>query len=281
MYIGPWQEYKLAQVLNFKQSLPQRQPKLNQSLLQKHNKDYSRQAYPIDRSASPSERSIYSEPLKEIETLYRTCRNVENMLARSEMGDSQGHKKPPIPMQRKRKAMSLQARRIEKLKEMYKLKDSTAGTQAATVATEAQATHESTETARLPVIDRRPPIPRPPPIKEASTTLPLIGSPKLPAKLQETDAHSLQPKPDKRTVMTKPPLPANKELSVVLPPLPSPTKPSKPQGSERFTSLQASSSPDYVLEEDFDRQADGLMRWIEELPDELSSSSVFHSKVAL
>jgi hypothetical protein len=64
------------------------------------------------------------------------------------------------------------------------------------------------------------------------------------------------------------------------PPQTSPSVPSKPQ-SDRFTSLKYCPSPDNVLEEEFENQADGLLKWIEELPDELSGSSAFVSKVVL
>mmetsp|Transcript_24497 Transcript_24497/g.43375 ORF Transcript_24497/g.43375 Transcript_24497/m.43375 type:complete len:289 (-) Transcript_24497:102-968(-) len=288
MYIGPWQEYKLAQVLNFKQNLPSRQPKLNQDILQKHNKSYSRQA-----SASPSDRSIYSEPLKEIETLYRTCRRVEGLLAKSEIGENRGLRKPPIPIQRQRKAQSLQVRRIQKMKEMYGLKGRPNETASEIQTSEAQTSETAPPQTHLPVIERRPPIPRSPPMptKDLSTSLPAIGSPKANYEQQDSilkDQLTNQRVPV-QTVETKisasnekatPPT-SSKETNVVLPPIGSPQKLSKTTNLERFTSLQSSGSPDLVPEEEFDKQADGLLKWIEELPDELSSSSVFQSKVVL
>mmetsp|Transcript_24498 Transcript_24498/g.43378 ORF Transcript_24498/g.43378 Transcript_24498/m.43378 type:complete len:180 (-) Transcript_24498:102-641(-) len=179
------------------------------------------------------------------------------------------------------------------MKEMYGLKGRPNETASEIQTSEAQTSETAPPQTHLPVIERRPPIPRSPPMptKDLSTSLPAIGSPKANYEQQDSilkDQLTNQRVPV-QTVETKisasnekatPPT-SSKETNVVLPPIGSPQKLSKTTNLERFTSLQSSGSPDLVPEEEFDKQADGLLKWIEELPDELSSSSVFQSKVVL
>ncbi|CAG9334968.1 unnamed protein product [Blepharisma stoltei] len=130
MYIGPWQEYKLAQVLKLKNdiyegSAPSNQTRLNAHVLSLHNKRFDAGS---KAHSTPTARSISSEtiqkpyPTFDLDTYYKQCKRIENLIAKSETTD-ETYKKPPIPKNniRVRKTKNAYVQRLQKMRTLYGL----------------------------------------------------------------------------------------------------------------------------------------------------------------
>ncbi|OMJ95613.1 hypothetical protein SteCoe_1043 [Stentor coeruleus] len=128
MYIGPWQEYKLAQVIRVKNDIYEGKTlKLSTSVLQKH--DAINNTSQKFHNSTPSTRSFSSEPIQKVyptfdlDIYYKQWKKVESIIAKSEAP----HKKPPLPPQtgvRKRQGKSIQERRVNKMRQLYGIKNS-------------------------------------------------------------------------------------------------------------------------------------------------------------
>ncbi|OMJ74075.1 hypothetical protein SteCoe_27095 [Stentor coeruleus] len=125
MYIGPWQEYKLAHVIKIKNDLYEgslnQSTKLTENSLKVHN-DRT-----VTTDSTTTDRSFFSETLQRqyprfnVDTYYKQWKHVENLLTKSEAPDIQS-RKPNIPKPvRQRQGKSLQAQRIHKMRAVYGL----------------------------------------------------------------------------------------------------------------------------------------------------------------
>lgn len=125
MYIGPWQEYKLAHVIKLKNDIYEgglnQSTKLTEKSLKAHN-DRT-----VTTDSTTTDRSFFSEnvqrqyPRFNVDTYYKQWKHVENLLTKSEAPDIQSHK-PPIPKSiRQRQGKSLQAQRVHKMRTVYGL----------------------------------------------------------------------------------------------------------------------------------------------------------------
>ena len=146
MYIGQWQEYKLAQVLKTKNDLYELKSSLtsipSQTPLSPFNphspySPYSPlslpQANPVHNSTTSlqSARTISSEPTKRpyvkfsIDTYYNSWLKVENFLAKTQKSPKlQVKKQVQKQVQtRKRTGKSIQTKRIEKMREVFGITD--------------------------------------------------------------------------------------------------------------------------------------------------------------
>ena len=124
MYIGPWQEYKLAQVIKLKNDLYEgslmASPKLTEHVLSQHNE----RTFTTDSNST--EKSFISEniqrryPRFNVDTYYRQWRHVEEVIAKSEANEFT-QRKPKIPKSdpRKRQPKSFQAQRVNKMRMVY------------------------------------------------------------------------------------------------------------------------------------------------------------------
>lgn len=126
MYIGPWQEYKLAQVIKVKNDLyegnsqmkPARPPRTLEAL---NKSQYS-------HISTPSTRTFSSEPIQRayptfaIDRYYEQWRKVEQIISQP----NEVFRKPKLPKlePRKRQGKSLQERRVNRMRMLYGLKDS-------------------------------------------------------------------------------------------------------------------------------------------------------------
>lgn len=126
MYIGPWQEYKLASVIKMKNDLFEGSlrpaPKLTEQVLSKHNE----RTFTTDSNST--EKTFISEnvqrkyPRFNVDTYYKQWRHIEEVLTRSE-ATQLIRKKPMVPQStsRKRQPKSLQAQRVNKMRQVYGL----------------------------------------------------------------------------------------------------------------------------------------------------------------
>jgi hypothetical protein len=123
MYIGPWQEYKLAQVIRVKNDLYE--GRLRKQSAESENSPQGT-SISIQRShiSTPSTRSFSSEPVQKpypkfnLDTYYQQWQRVETLISRPENAP----KKPPLPPQplvRKRQGKSIQERRVNKMRLIY------------------------------------------------------------------------------------------------------------------------------------------------------------------
>lgn len=126
MYIGPWQEYKLAQVIKVKNDLYEgssqaravRPPRTLEALNQSQYSHVS----------TPSTRTFSSEPVQRpyptfaIDRYYEQWRKVEHIISQP----NEVFRKPQLPKlePRKRQGKSLQERRINRMRMLYGIKDS-------------------------------------------------------------------------------------------------------------------------------------------------------------
>lgn len=122
MYIGPWQEYKLAQMIKVKNDIYEGKGlKLSTQVLNKH--DSLNNSIQRSRISTPSTRSFSSEPIQKpyptfnIDTYYSQLKKVESIISKSEFAS----KKPPLPKQsiRKRQGKSIQEKRVNKMRVLY------------------------------------------------------------------------------------------------------------------------------------------------------------------
>ena len=122
MYIGPWQEYKLAEMIKVKNDIYEgKGMKLSAQALNNHDSVHNT----LQRSkiSTPSTRSFSSEPVQKpyptfnLDTYYRQWKRVESIISNSEHTS----KKPPLPQQsiRKRQAKSIQEKRVNKMRVLY------------------------------------------------------------------------------------------------------------------------------------------------------------------
>lgn len=123
MYIGPWQEYKLAQVIKVKNDLYDGACD-NQSL--KHLITHDSLNLSIHSNIStPSTRTFSSEPMQRaypkfaIDRYYEQWRKVEHLMS----VPSEVHRKPPLPklQVRQRQGKSIQEKRVNKMRIVYGL----------------------------------------------------------------------------------------------------------------------------------------------------------------
>ncbi|OMJ72132.1 hypothetical protein SteCoe_29491 [Stentor coeruleus] len=127
MYIGPWQEYKLAHVIKIKNDLYEgnlnQQTKLTEKSLKTHNDRI------ITTDSTTTNRSFFSENLQRqyprfnVDTYYKQWKHVENILTKS-VATNIILNKPPIPKSiRQKQGKSFQAQRIKKMRTVYSLED--------------------------------------------------------------------------------------------------------------------------------------------------------------
>ena len=123
MYIGPWQEYKLAHVIKLKNDIYDgnlASPKLTEQALQVHNeRTFTTDSNSTDRTFI-SENIQKRYPRFNVDTYYKQWKHIEDVLTRSEATEIT-HKKPNVPRQtiRKRQPKSFQAQRVSKMRLVY------------------------------------------------------------------------------------------------------------------------------------------------------------------
>ena len=122
MYIGPWQEYKLAEMIKVKNDIYEgKGMKLSNQALTIHDSTHS--SMQRSKISTPSTRSFSSEPVQKpyptfnLDTYYRQWKRVETIISSSEHTS----KKPPLPKQsvRKRQAKSIQEKRVNQMRVLY------------------------------------------------------------------------------------------------------------------------------------------------------------------
>jgi hypothetical protein len=122
MYIGPWQEYKLAQVIRVKNDIYEGKGTLP-SPRSSNAHDSGHNSLHKSRLTTPSTRSFSSEPAQkpyptfDIDTYYKQWRRVENLISNT----NPNNKKPPLPkpLIRKRQGRSIQEKRVNKMRILY------------------------------------------------------------------------------------------------------------------------------------------------------------------
>lgn len=123
MYIGPWQEYKLAQVIKVKNDIYEGKPyRLSTQALEKHNSIQN--ATHKSHVSTPSTRSFSSEPVQkpyptfDIDSYYKQWRKVESIISKAD----ENNKKPPLPPRqdiRRRTGKTIQEKRVNKMRVIY------------------------------------------------------------------------------------------------------------------------------------------------------------------
>lgn len=128
MYIGPWQEYKLASVIRLKNDIYQgnvlNSPKLTeQALIQHNNRTFTTDSNSTERSFI-SDNIQMKYPKFNLDTYYKQWRHVEQMISKTENNEIL-HKKPLVQKNyvRKRYQKNFQAQRINKMRDVYGLND--------------------------------------------------------------------------------------------------------------------------------------------------------------
>lgn len=121
MYIGPWQEYKLAQVIRVKNDLYEGNS--HNQILRHTNTQENISISQGSNVSTPSTRTLSSEPVQKpypkfaIDQYYEQWRKVENILSQP----AEVHKKPPLPkvQVRKRQGRSIQEKRVNRMRVLY------------------------------------------------------------------------------------------------------------------------------------------------------------------
>mmetsp|Transcript_884 Transcript_884/g.1378 ORF Transcript_884/g.1378 Transcript_884/m.1378 type:complete len:248 (-) Transcript_884:3483-4226(-) len=240
MYIGPWQEFKLAQVLKLKNDLYEgtlnNQPRLNSRNLSLHKKNSdSKSSGPV----TPSNRSLSSEqhkyPKFNIDTYYKQWKKVEYVMARSE---PEQNRKPPLPKNfpRRRLPQNLHKRRINKMRVIYGLNEGSRSPAE-------EVTTASEERTITPL----------PPISTKKLSNPLLATSKLlPEPFEEAkEEESKLPQTPKQVFEESYKQPLEKSYKL-------------PEIHKAESEEIKSESEDNV---------DGLLKWVEELPEEISMGS--------
>lgn len=161
MYIGPWQEYKLASVIKMKNDLFEGSlrpaPKLTEQVLTQHNE----RTFTTDSNST--EKTFISEnvqrryPRFNVDTYYKQWRHIEEVLTRSE-ATQLTRKKPMVPQcsSRKRQPKSLQAQRVNKMRQVYGLAEKEEFKLPSIEKTSKKITEEKAkEYVKLPLIHKR------------------------------------------------------------------------------------------------------------------------------
>jgi len=123
MYIGPWQEYKLAQVIKLKNDLYEGNSQ-NRSLRHTTTQDNISLSQ-CSNASTPSTRTLSSEPIQKpypkfaIDQYYEQWRKVEHIMSQP----TETHKKPPLPkvQVRKRQGKSIHEKRVNQMRNLYGL----------------------------------------------------------------------------------------------------------------------------------------------------------------
>ncbi|CAG9316526.1 unnamed protein product [Blepharisma stoltei] len=283
MYIGPWQEYKLAQVLKLKNDIyeaPTNQPaRLNNETLSLHNQNLVlTNSYKESRSSSRSFSSDVQRPFPRfnVDTYYERWKKVEFLLAKSET--SEIPKKPPIPsnINRKRKPQNIHKQRVQNMRALYGLDKEIKfppinKPDLDTTATTDTRSKESRESPfSLPPIENRTQEKNLKTIKEdyfgakVPEYLPPIQPRIEEIKIQEK-------KPVYKTEIT-PPTDVISQFSSILPPA---------AEISRFSSVHPHFGISPEIEDDLKSQVDGLLQWVEELPEEVSTGTPYSSTIKL
>ena len=121
MYIGPWQEYKLAQVIKVKNDLYEGASD-NQSMKHPRTHD-SLNLSNHSNVSTPSTRTFSSEPIQRaypkfaIDRYYEQWRKVEHLMSMP----NEVHRKPPLPklQVRQRQGRSIQEKRVSRMRVLY------------------------------------------------------------------------------------------------------------------------------------------------------------------
>ena len=127
MYIGPWQEYKLASVIKIKNDIYEgsfaQSPKLTEQALITHDRTLTTDSTSTDRTFA-SENLQKRCPRFNIDSFYKQWRRVEEALAKSEAPQILEKKpNPPKITERRRHPKSLQAQRISKMRVIYGIRE--------------------------------------------------------------------------------------------------------------------------------------------------------------
>lgn len=121
MYIGPWQEYKLAQVIRVKNDLYEGNSQ-NRSLRHTHTQDNISLSQ-CSNVSTPSTRTLSTEPIQKpypkfaIDQYYEQWRKVEHIMSQP----TETHKKPPLPkvQVRQRQGKSIHEKRVNRMRNLY------------------------------------------------------------------------------------------------------------------------------------------------------------------
>ncbi|OMJ91357.1 hypothetical protein SteCoe_6153 [Stentor coeruleus] len=123
MYIGPWQEYKLGQVIRLKNELYEGKS-TNLSTVALQNHDTTNKQFQNLHINTPSTNSLSSEQIQKpyptfnLDIYYKQWKKVESIMAMSETPA----RKPLLPIQsgvRKRLGKNIQEKRVNKMKQIY------------------------------------------------------------------------------------------------------------------------------------------------------------------
>lgn len=271
MYIGPWQEYKLAQVLKLKNDLYEgKTAKLSTAALQKHDAINN----PLQKShiSTPSTRSFSSEPIQkpyptfDLDVYYKQWKKVESIMAMSEAPA----RKPPLPVQsgvRKRQGKSIQEKRVNKMRQLYGIP----------VPEQQPGTPKKSDVIRAQL----PPLPPSPSDDKNKKSF----ADKIKNDIKASETISLSDKLKKKTVFEEdkkdPKNNKNEEKkeknteglwSLKI------ESADEVKGKDRFCNMNNHYELD-VIEESLNQEGvDGLLQWVENLPEEISGSQMMSSK---
>ncbi|OMJ85940.1 hypothetical protein SteCoe_12643 [Stentor coeruleus] len=270
MYIGPWQEYKLAQVLKLKNDLYEgKSAKLSTEALQKH--DTINKPLKNSHISTPSTRSFSSEPIQkpyptfDLDVYYKQWKKVESIMAMSEAPA----RKPPLPVQsgvRKRQGKSIQEKRVNKMRQLYGIG----------IPEQQPGTPKKSDVIRAQL----PPLPPSPNDKNKKSF-----TDKIKNDIKTSETISLSEKLNKKNVYEedKKDSKINKNenrkeklieglWSLKI------ENTDEVKGKDKFSNMNNHHELD-VIEESFNQEGvDGLLQWVENLPEEISGSQMMSSK---
>lgn len=266
MYIGPWQEYKLAQVIRVKNDLYEgKNLKLSTSALQKHDaiNNTSQRSY----IGTPSTRSFSSEPIQksyptfDLDVYYKQWKKVECIIAKSEVP----HKKPPLPPQtgvRKRQGKSIQEKRVNKMRQLYGIGNSD----------QRPATPKKVEIAAPQLL----------PFPKSSGVEKKAFPEKLRSEIKASETINLSEKVSKKNIFEEDKKyvkgickdQVSKEGDYKL----RVENVNKVEEKDRFSNLKNEQELDFIEESLNQEGVDGLLKWVENLPEEMSGSPIIYSK---
>ena len=293
MYIGPWQEYKLAQVIRFKNDIYEgKNQRLNTQALSMH--DNINKTNEKSHISTPSTRSFSSEPVQkpypkfDIDTYCNQWKKVETIISKSD----QVNKKPPLPKSsiRKRQGKSIQEKRVNKMRMLYGIENkhnlpqvcvtqSPKNEERKTFAEKIRDDIKNSENY-INLADKMKP-------KENNDEYKFVNEPL--EEIREKKGFSSKFKEDikssgvydnnriKNTGDIKKQITTNinneegsKGINL--------NKPKSPDKVSKFNSIAINQELDVIEESLNQENIDGLLQWVENLPDELSGSHMISSK---
>lgn len=285
MYIGPWQEYKLAQVIKVKNDLYEgasdnqsfKHPRTHDSLNLSNHSNVS----------TPSTRTFSSEPIQRaypkfaIDRYYEQWRKVEHLMSIP----NEVHRKPPLPklQVRQRQGRSIQEKRVNRMRVLYgfnKPPEAEQNVQDSPKISFVDKLKNKVKESEKIIQDKRE-------FKEDEKKKidlneiksPLISNPRQEEqKLSKPIYNKPEEKSNNPNPVSRPQIDLNEEQKQKSYNLDKryvydeAQQLKEPEDQRKFTCLASISELD-LLEESINHEGvDGLLQWVENLPDEVSST---------